>query len=165
MSTTLSLRLFQIHSFPRAYWLLPSFMLMNILISSLNNLIVLLWLWYVNPSTNIPTQTRLQNEDSYSSFGGYSLAPNMAVPILTFVLPISICKIRVSWLKNIMTNHNTYPFIVSHVFSKGEKWFLTACSKSPVMPMDSSHCVSDIPRALQTSLLQLDSVWRVQKNV
>lgn len=125
MSTIFSLRLFRIHSSPVAYWLPPSVMLKNILISNWNNLLMLLWLWYANLSTNIPTQTRLQNEDNYSSsFGGYSRDPNMAVPFLTFVLPISIFKIRVSWLKNIMTNHNTYSFSVRQLFSMGKNYSL-----------------------------------------
>lgn len=45
-------------------------------------------------------------------------------------------------------------------------WFmeslLTASSKSPDMPIDSSHCSSDIPRALHTSLLHLANVWKKQ---
>lgn len=37
---------------------------------------------------------------------------------------------------------------------------LTACSKSLDMPIESSHCSSGIPSALQTSLLQFVNVWR-----
>lgn len=39
---------------------------------------------------------------------------------------------------------------------------LTACSKSPDMPIDSSHSCSVIPSALQTSVLQFNSVCFVQ---
>lgn len=35
----------------------------------------------------------------------------------------------------------------------------TACSKSADMPIDSSHCSSGIPSALQTSALQFDNLW------
>lgn len=39
---------------------------------------------------------------------------------------------------------------------------LTACSKSPDIPIDSSHRCSAIPSALQTSVLQFDSVCFIQ---
>ena len=109
---------------------------------------------------------KIHNEESYSSsFSGYSLGPNMAVPTLTVVLPISICKIRVRWLENIVMKisyNNTCPLRLIHVL---ERKLLTACSKSAVMPIDSSHFSSGIPSALQTSVLQLDNVWRIQNKI
>lgn len=45
--------------------------------------------------------------------------------------------------------------------NKGSRGIVfTACSKSADMPIDSLHCSSGIPSALQTSVLQFDNVWR-----
>jgi hypothetical protein len=77
---------------------------------------------------------------------GYSLGPKMVDPILTFVLPISIC-IRLTIAKKLTVD---FMFVCKHKCQV----FHTAFSKSPDIPMESSNCSVDIPRAWQTSCLQ-----------
>ena len=89
----------------------------------------------------------------------YSLGPKMVDPILTFVLPISICIN--------LTLVNGTPGVLSCEKKKPISWsgfdvpiqrmndiLQTACSKSPDIPMESSNCSAGMSRALQTSSLQ-----------
>ena len=91
----------------------------------------------------------------------------MVDPILTIELPISICNMRT---KNIV---NTYYALIStpirlypnfQIYQKSGH-LLTACSKSPDMPIDSSHCSSSMPRFLQTSLLQFTKVCMTKSRI
>ena len=92
---------------------------------------------------------------------GYSLGPKMVDPILTFVLPISICiKLTVvNGVPGIL--QCLYPNIADYglIFLCKQQMLTlhTACSKSPDIPMESSNCSGGISRALQTSILQSTS--------
>lgn len=47
---------------------------------------------------------------------------------------------------------------------KPEKEIFTACSKSPDIPIDSSHLGSGIPRALQTANRQSNRACSIQQH-
>lgn len=115
----------------------------------------------------------------------------MVDPILTLVLPISICRHRNNsrvaneWCEKRHLKHQRIwllegkkiKFISLHANNESrsvytinrthKKWKLnnrlTACSKSPDMPIDSSHWDSVIPNALHTSLLQFNRVYCIAK--